>query len=215
MNEINLIVENLKKVFNRRLVFTNLSFELKQGESLIVTGKNGSGKSTLIKILSGYLTESNGKVEYQLNGKKIDRENFYQIVGVVSPYLVLYEEFSSFENLQLISKIRGLKISEEKIKDVLNFVDLFDRRNDLVRTYSSGMKQRLKYASAILHSPFVLLLDEPTSNLDLDGKEIVEKVVDEYRKDKILIVATNESQDFKFGDQIINLDEYKLNDKSR
>lgn len=214
MSDLKLTVKNLKKVFNRRLVFNNLNFELNNGQSLIVTGKNGSGKSTLIKILSGYLTESSGKIEYQINGKMIDRENFYQIVGLVSPYLVLYEEFSAFENLQLISKIRGLKISEEKIKDVLNFVGLFDRRNDLVRTYSSGMKQRIKYASAILHSPSVLLLDEPTSNLDLDGKEIVEKLVDEYRDDKILIVATNESQDFKFGDHIINLDDYKINNKS-
>lgn len=215
MSDIKLTVKNLRKVFNRRLVFNNLNFELNSGQSLIITGKNGSGKSTLIKILSGYLTESSGKIEYQLERKMIDRENFYRIVGLVSPYLVLYEEFSAFENLQLISKIRGLKISEEKIKDVLNFVGLFDRRDDLVRTYSSGMKQRIKYASAILHSPCVLLLDEPTSNLDLDGKEIVEKVVNEYRKDKILIVATNESQDFKFGDQIINLDDYKLDDKSR
>lgn len=214
MSDIKLTAKNLRKVFNRRLVFNNLNFELNEGQSLIITGKNGSGKSTLIKILSGYLTESSGKVEYQIAGKMIDRENFYRIVGLVSPYLVLYEEFSAFENLQLISKIRGLKISEEKIKDVLNFVGLFDRRDDLVRTYSSGMKQRIKYASAILHSPSVLLLDEPTSNLDLDGKEIVEKIVDEYRKDKILIVATNESQDFKFGDQIINLDDYKFNNKS-
>lgn len=211
MSNIKLTVKNLRKVFNRRLVFNNLNFELNSGQSLIITGKNGSGKSTLIKILSGYLTESSGKIEYQLEGKIIDRENFYRIVGLVSPYLVLYEEFSAFENLQLISKIRGLKISEEKIKEVLKFVGLFDRRNDFVRTYSSGMKQRIKYASAILHSPSVLLLDEPTSNLDLDGKEIVEKIVFEYRKDKILIVATNESQDFKFGDQIINLDDYKLN----
>lgn len=211
MSDIKLTVKNLRKVFNRRLVFNNLNFELNSGQSLIITGKNGSGKSTLIKILSGYLTESSGKIEYRLEGKMIDRENFYRIVGLVSPYLVLYEEFSAFENLQLISKIRGLKISEEKINDVLKFVGLFDRRNDFVRTYSSGMKQRIKYASAILHSPSVLLLDEPTSNLDLDGKEIVEKIVFEYRKDKILIVATNESQDFKFGDQIINLDDYKLN----
>lgn len=209
MNEINLKVRELKKVFNRRLVFDKLNFEIKQGERLVVTGKNGSGKSTLLKILAGVLTQSAGSFQYLINDKKIDRESIYQIVGLVSPYLVLYDEFSAYENLYFFAKIRGIKVAEDDINNILNRVGLFERRNDLLRTYSSGMKQRAKYASAILHNPFVLLLDEPTSNLDMAGKNFVDNLVMNFRSDGIVIVATNEAQDFKYGDRIINLDDYK------
>ncbi len=209
MNEITLKVRELKKVFNRRLVFDKLNFQIRQGERLVVTGKNGSGKSTLIKILAGVLTQSAGSFQYLINDKKVDRESIFQIVGLVSPYLVLYDEFSAYENLYLFAKIRGLKISEADINNILIRVDLFERRNDLLRTYSSGMKQRVKYASAILHDPYVLLLDEPTSNLDIAGKNFVDDLVMNFRSDGIVIVATNEAQDFKYGDRIINLDDYK------
>ncbi len=213
MSKIQLKVTELKKIFNNRLVFNQLNFELTSGDKFVITGKNGSGKSTLIKILAGVLTETSGKVDYFLDNKKIDRENFYQIVGLVSPYLVLYDEFTAYENLSLFSKIRGLKISEGEINEILKRVGLYERRNDLVRTYSSGMKQRMKYASAILHNPLVLLLDEPTSNLDLEGKSFVDNLVFNFREDGIVIVATNETQDFKYGEKIINLDDYKNTNK--
>ncbi len=211
MDRIHLIVKDLKKTFNRRLVFNKLSFEVKSGERIVVTGKNGSGKSTLLKILCGVLTESSGFFEYFFNDKKIDRENIYQIVGLVSPYLVLYDEFTALENLNLFSKIRNLNINDEHIIKILERVGLYDRRNDLVRTYSSGMKQRIKYASAILHNPLVLLLDEPTSNLDIEGKNFVDDLIYNFRDDGIVIIATNETQDFKYGQRIINLDDYKNN----
>jgi heme exporter protein A len=214
MNKIKLRVRDLKKTFNNRLVFNKLSFELNSGDRFVITGKNGSGKSTLIKILAGVLTKTSGKLEYFVNDKKVDRENYYQVVGLVSPYLVLYDEFTAFENLSLFSKIRGMKISDEVINEILKRVGLFERRNDLVRTYSSGMKQRMKYASAILHDPLVLLLDEPTSNLDQDGKNFVDELIFNFRKDGIVIVATNETQDFKYGDKIINLDDFKNSNKN-
>ena len=214
MNKIQLRVRELKKTFNNRLVFNKLNFDLNSGDRFVVTGKNGSGKSTLIKILGGVLTETAGEIGYFVDNKKIDRENFYKIVGLVSPYLVLYEEFTAFENLSLFSKIRGLKISETQINEILNRVGLFERRNDFVRTYSSGMKQRMKYAFAILHNPLVLLLDEPNSNLDQEGKNFVDELVFNFRKDGIVIVATNETQDFKYGEKIINLDEYKNSNKT-
>lgn len=211
MNNIQLIVKNLKKTFNRRLVFDKLSFEVRAGERLVITGKNGSGKSTLIKILAGVMNESSGSFEYIFDGGKIDREDIYKIIGLVSPYLVLYDEFSAFENLKLFAKIRNLKIDDDRINQILEKAGLFNRRNDLVRTYSSGMKQRVKYASAILHDPLVLLLDEPTSNLDIEGKDFVDELVQNFRKDGIVVVATNETQDFKYGQRIINLDDYKNN----
>lgn len=211
MDRIHLKVKELKKTFNRRLVFNNLNFEVESGEKIVITGKNGSGKSTLLKILSGVLTESSGSFEYLVNNQRIDREEIYKIVGLVSPYLVLYDEFTAFENLKLFSKIRNIKIDDDQINQILERVGLTERQNDLVRTYSSGMKQRIKYASAILHNPYVLLLDEPTSNLDIEGKSFVDDLIFNFRKDGIVLIATNESEDFKYGQRIINLDDYKNN----
>lgn len=211
MDRIHLKVKELKKTFNRRLVFNNLNFEVESGEKIVITGKNGSGKSTLLKILSGVLTESSGSFEYLVNNQRIDREEIYKIVGLVSPYLVLYDEFTAFENLKLFSRIRNIKIDDDQINQILERVGLTERQNDLVRTYSSGMKQRIKYASAILHNPYVLLLDEPTSNLDVEGKSFVDDLIFNFRKDGIVLIATNESEDFKYGQRIINLDDYKNN----
>ncbi len=213
MNNVRLIVSNLRKAFNRRLVFDGVSFTLEKPASIVITGRNGSGKSTLIKILAGVLSTSGGNFFYEVGESKLDSENIYKIIGLVSPYLILYDEFTAFENLHLFSKIRGIKKSNEEIFDLLDQVGLYERRNDLLRTFSSGMKQRMKYASALIHNPTVLLLDEPTSNLDDEGKKFVNKLIQDFKSNKILVVATNEQSDFQFGDSIINLDAYKINSK--
>lgn len=209
MTKINIEVNKLKKVFGRRLIFKEVDFSLFESQSLIITGKNGSGKSTLIKILAGVLSNTSGSVNIKIDDKEIDKEKYFEIIGLVSPYLVLYDEFSAYENLELFTKIRGVDANKERIESILNDIGLLDRKKDLYRTFSSGMKQRMKYASAILHEPNILFIDEPTSNLDRPGKEYVQKLIERYRKDRIVIVATNESEDFRFGDQIMNLDEYK------
>lgn len=209
MTKINLEVNKLKKVFGRRLIFKEVDFSLSESQSLIITGKNGSGKSTLVKILAGVLSNTSGKVKIKIDDKEIDKEKYFEKIGLVSPYLVLYDEFSAYENLELFARIRGVDVHKEKIESILNDVGLLDRKRDLYRTFSSGMKQRMKYASAIMHEPSILFIDEPTSNLDKPGKEYVQNLVDRFRKDRILIVATNENEDFRFGDQIMNLDDYK------
>jgi len=209
MTKISIEVNKLKKVFGRRLIFKEVDFSLSESQSLIITGKNGSGKSTLVKILAGVLSNTSGSVRIKIDDKEIDNEKYFEIIGLVSPYLVLYDEFSAYENLELFARTRGVDVHKEKIESILNDVGLLDRKRDLYRTFSSGMKQRMKYASAILYEPSILFIDEPTSNLDRPGKEYVQNLVDRFRKDRILIIATNENEDFRFGDQIMNLDEYK------
>ncbi|MBM4176854.1 MAG: ABC transporter ATP-binding protein [Ignavibacteria bacterium] len=209
MTKIGIEVNNLKKVFGRRLIFKNIDFTLCETQSLIITGKNGSGKSTLVKILAGVLSFSSGSIKININGQEFDKEKYYEKIGLVSPYLVLYDEFSAYENLEMFSRIRGIKVEKEKIESILEEIGLIDRRKDLYRTFSSGMKQRMKYASAILHEPSILLVDEPTSNLDMPGKEFVQNLIERYRRDRVVIVATNENEDFRFADNVINLDSHK------
>jgi len=200
---ISLEISNLRKEFDRRPIFRNLDFALTNSDSIAITGRNGSGKSTLIKVLANVYTQTSGSIALSIEGKKIERENYYKYIGFVSPYLNLYDEFTGYENLQIITKIRGME--PNGIDDVLKRVGLYERKNDLVKIYSSGMKQRLKLAFSILHNPLILMLDEPTSNLDAEGVNVVDGMAEEYKNEKILIIATNDEHERSLCQKEINL----------
>lgn len=209
-----LTANRLKKVFNRRVVFRELSFEVKSGQVLSITGPNGSGKSTASKIICGVLTPTAGEVILSNGEGKIDREDIHKHVGLVSPYLELYGEFTALENLRIEIRARRLpKSYEDKALEILELVGLFNRRNDELRGFSSGMKQRLKYAAAMIHDPDVLILDEPTANLDVAGTDMVFSVIEQYRKDKIVVLATNDTDEAALGDVKVVLQK-KLSDSN-
>jgi heme exporter protein A len=202
-SNISLHAKNLTKTFNRKPIFKDISFEFSHGDSIAITGRNGSGKSTLIKIIANVLNPSSGEISISGGEKKIERDDYYKYIGFVSPYLNLYDEFTGYENLLITSKIRGS--STDKINDILKRVGLFERRNDLLRIYSSGMKQRLKLAFAVLHSPDILLLDEPTSNLDKEGIGIVTEFANEQKEKGILMIATNDEYEKSLCTKEINI----------
>ena len=195
---------NLTKKFDRKIIFENVSFELSEGSSLAITGKNGSGKSTLIKIIANVIEKSGGEINFFSNGTEVKREHFYKYIGFVSPYLNLYDEFTGYENLKIISNIRGTK--GDNIDGVLKKVGLYDRRHDLLKIYSSGMKQRLKIAFSILHNPEILLFDEPTSNLDSEGINVVDEITNDYKNGRILVIATNDEREKSLCESEVNLD---------
>jgi len=191
-----LTVTGLSRSFNRRLVFRDLTFSVASPGSLAVTGKNGAGKSTLVKILAGIASPTNGTVAYTANGGVVSPDAMRERLGFVSSYLNLYDEFTARENLSILGRIRtGAVPTEQSVADALHRVDLWQRRDDLVSSFSSGMTQRLKYALAILHVPEVLILDEPTANLDTDGIELVKEIVRFQQRQGILIVATNDEEE--------------------
>lgn len=199
-------VRDLARQFNRRRIFSGITFSAGYGQAIAVTGPNGSGKSTLMKILCGVLSPSKGTVEFALDGKAVRPEDRFLHFGFVAPYLQLYDEFTGVENLRLFSGLRGLsRRGAGHLSDLLSRVGLERRKDDLVRTYSSGMKQRLKYAFALLHRPPMLLLDEPGSNLDRDGAAIVRAIIDEQKRSGLVILATNDPSDFDQCDRIIDL----------
>ena len=204
VRQTTLQAENLSKNFDRKTIFKDISFSASGGDSLAITGKNGSGKSTLIKILSAIHTQTTGTIILNINGNVIERSQYYSYIGLVSPYLNLYDEFTGYENLKIISSIRG-QSDRTKIDDTLKKVGLYERRNDMLRIYSSGMKQRLKIAFAILHDPIVLLLDEPTDNLDTEGIKIVDEIVSNQKKDKILVIATNNEYEKSYCEEEIRI----------
>ena len=191
------------------LIFSNISFKLNSSTIFGISGPNGSGKSTLVKIIANLISPSAGKLLHNLNGKEIKPEQLHNHIGLVSPYLVLYDEFTAYENLNYFSEIRGIYFDKEKVDNLLNKFLLFNRKDDLVKTYSSGMKQRLKFIFALMHSPQLLILDEPTSNLDDEGKEVVYELIKEEATKNIVIIASNEKTDLKLCSGAIDLNNFK------
>jgi heme exporter protein A len=202
---VTLEIQGLSKAFGDRVLFKNLNFRVESGQCLVVTGRNGSGKTTLLRIIAGLVRPTRGRVLICDENGVMDRSRLRRNLGIVAPDLVLYDELTALENLVLFARLRGLDGSPEAAKRTLEKVGLCERAGDLVATFSSGMKQRLKYAFAIQHSPSVLLLDEPTSNLDEQGVDMVRRVVSEQKERGVLVVATNDPEERSYGEQFLHL----------
>ena len=209
MSNYSIHSQNLSKSFGRRLIFKDINFSLSEIGSFGISGPNGSGKSTLVKIIAGLIAPSSGKIIHKNSGGEIIPEKLHNHIGFVSPYLILYEEFSAWENLKIIAQIRGVTFNAERVLSYLQQFGLDNRKDDLVKTYSSGMKQRLKFVFALQHLPDVLILDEPTSNLDEEGKKIVYTIINDEAKDRIVVVASNESRDLELCGEVLLLEKYK------
>ena len=206
MGSVSFQVSSLRKDFNRRSIFPDVSFSLRERDSLVITGCNGAGKSTLLKVLAGVLSSTQGLINISIEGNEIHSIDRFQCIGFVSPYLQLYEEFTAWEMIELIRNIRGVGVSTEFLKELLNRVNLYERRDDFLRTYSSGMKQRMKYACALVHQPPILILDEPTANLDKEGSAIVLRIVQEQKERGIVVIATNDEEEIPWCGKRISLD---------
>ena len=209
MSSYSIQSQNLSKLFGRRLIFKDINFNWSDKGIFGISGPNGSGKSTLVKIVAGLIAPSSGKIIHKNSEGDIIPEKLHNHIGFVSPYLVLYEEFSAWENLKIFAKIRSITLNEEMVMKYLAKFLLENRRNDLVKTYSSGMKQRLKFIFALMHSPEVLIFDEPTSNLDEEGKKSVYEIAGKEAKTKIVVIASNEVKDLELCDEILLLEKFK------
>lgn len=195
-----LTANNLSKDFAEKSIFKNLTFQAQSGQCLAILGPNGSGKTTLMRILSRLILPTSGSVQYSENGTEIKPHLIHQKIGFLGPYLELYQDLTARENLLFFAKIRGLNNYESRIDMLMDTFGLKGRDDDQVKTYSSGMKQRLKYVFALLHKPQVLFVDEPRSNLDEDGVRSVYEVLGQYKKEHLLIMATNDSDDLQLAD---------------
>ena len=209
MTDFSLQAHSLQKSFGRRLVFSGITFNLNKPGVLGISGPNGSGKSTLIKILAGINSPTKGQVIHSDNGKEIISEKIHNYIGFVSPYLVLYNEFSAWENLNYFALIRNISFDKSKVESLLDQFLLLNRKDDLVKAYSSGMKQRLKFIFALMHSPAFIFLDEPTSNLDDEGKQTVYNLIKSESENAIVVVASNERNDLANCNEVLDLNYYK------
>jgi heme exporter protein A len=201
-----IIAEDICHKFNQRKIFEGISFDISSGQSMVLTGANGSGKTTLVRIICHLIRPQAGNITFSRDNKEIVIHHIYPHIGLVGPYLQLYVQLTAFENYKFFAKIHGLKTDLKLFKSLMEKMGLAGRELDELRTYSSGMMQRAKYVMALIHQPHILILDEPSVNLDESGATLVYDIMAEQKKDKILILATNEPEEFKFGDEQISLD---------
>ena len=203
--QINLI--NLGKRYNYEWIFRNLTYTLESGNAYAVLGHNGSGKSTLLTVISGYNLHSEGEVTYQLGTTKVTPETAYQHLSITAPYLELVEEFTLLEMINFHTRFKPLRhnITPEVLIDRIG---LQKARNKFVKDFSSGMKQRLKLGLAIYSNSELLLLDEPTTNLDQEGINWYLDHIEQNRKDRLIIVGSNIVHEYSFCNQTLNITDF-------
>jgi len=198
---------NTGKRYNREWIFRHVEYEFKPGRSYAITGSNGSGKSTLLQVIAGAVQHSEGDIQYRIKSPNpIPVGDAYKHISIATPYLELIEEMTATEMLSFHSTFKQFNRS---IPEMLAELSLENAANKQVRYFSSGMKQRLKLAQAFFSNSPVLLLDEPTTNLDADGIALYLGLISKYAKEKLVIVSSNDKQEYSFCEEVIAIGNYK------
>lgn len=205
-----IFLDNVTKIVNEKeLIFRNVSYSFECGKKYSIIGPNGSGKSTLLRLISSTIRPTSGKITYSLNDKNISSDKIHNHYGYVAPYLNIYEELMPLEHIKIVAKIRKIEYNNEIGMQLLKDFNLDQHHSKPIRFFSSGMKQRMKFLLATIHKPSILLLDEPFTNLDDKGIEIFTNYIDNYTKNGILIVASNDIREISLTEFKINLLDYK------
>ncbi|RYE18582.1 MAG: ABC transporter ATP-binding protein [Sphingobacteriales bacterium] len=197
-------LQNAGKRFNRDWIFRSCSLEFLPQHSYAITGPNGSGKSTLLQVVAGATMHSEGKIIYTHNDQPITEP--YRYIAIAAPYLELIEELTATEMLEFHAAFKPLTAS---VAEMLAAVQLEKAAGKQIRYFSSGMKQRLKLAQAFYSDAPLLLLDEPTTNLDNDGIELYRRLIKEQLGKKLIIISSNVSDEYDFCDEAIRIDSFK------
>ena len=185
-------VTDLWKSYGSNEALKGISFSIKQGEFYGLLGPNGAGKSTTIGIMSTLVDPDKGSVT--IDGKELSKNPMEckQVIGVVPQEIALYNELSAVDNLMFWGSLYGVKkeVLKQRIEETLKLFGLYDRRNDKIKAYSGGMKRRINIASALLHQPKILFMDEPTVGIDPQSRNLIFEVVEKLHKDGMTIVYT-------------------------
>ena len=216
--------QNLGKKFRNEWIFRKVNLELSSGNSYTFTGANGSGKSTLLQVLAGFIPANEGALSFEQRAMsheqnnsqltthnsqlKIDADDFYQHVIIASPYLELVEEFTLTELVQFHCQFKNFGNSLT-VNDFINFIQLPQARNKAVKYFSSGMKQRLKLGLAFCSDCAVMMLDEPTANLDAEASRWYLDNVQVYAQNRLLLIASNLPNEYEFCENIIKMSDLK------
>jgi ABC-type multidrug transport system ATPase subunit len=196
------------KRFNRDWIFRHLTYEFSAGQTYAIIGPNGSGKSTLLQALSGGMHLNEGSGEWKMENGKLENENIYNFISICAPYLEVVEEMTLIEFLDFHSGFKPFiaSVNSEKIISILGLENAVNKQ---IRNYSSGMRQRVKLAQAIFSDVPVVLLDEPCTNLDAAGIQLYHSLINDYCKDRMVVVSSNDEVEYGFCKEKILMSDYK------
>jgi ABC-2 type transport system ATP-binding protein len=185
-------VKNLTKKFNGLTAVNNISFAVKRGEIFGLLGPNGAGKTTTIRILTGILKPTNGEVwidNYNLPKNPLAAK---QLMGIVPEMANAYMDLSALKNLLFMAELYGIKKEKatKKAKSLLKLFHLYEKKDQKVKTFSKGMKQRLILAMALMNESKILFLDEPTGGLDVESSKLIRNLIDKFNRNGTTILLT-------------------------
>lgn len=205
-----IILENIGKRYNTEWIFRKVNIELKPNIGYAILGQNGSGKSTLLQVIAGNILPNEGKVIYKNENTEISSDSIYKHISFSSPYLELTEEYNLEE---MISFHHSLKPLQNKIdlNTAIEKMELNHARKKQLKNFSSGMKQRVKLGLAIMSDTSILLLDEPTSNLDKKAIEWYKNLIAEFSINRTIIVCSNAlSYEYELCKETLEIEKFKI-----
>jgi ABC-type multidrug transport system ATPase subunit len=202
--------QNLGRRYGRQWIFRHLSYAFEPGSATAILGPNGAGKSTLLSILAGQLLPSEGTVRYEsaLGGNPLPVAEVPRQLAYCAPYLELPEDFTLLELLAFHTRLKPLRPGMSTA-DLVDIMYLQKARHQPVRTFSSGMKQRLKLGLALYAATPLLLLDEPTTNLDAQGAAWYLEHVARVRDSRLVVVSSNVPAEYGFCDAQVRITDFQ------
>lgn len=196
------------KRFNREWIFRAADLSFNSGIAYAITGANGSGKSTLLQCIGGMLQLSEGKMEFFDANGIVSPEKMFSLISFSAPYLDVIEEMSLTEFLEFHHQFKPF-LNELSPAEIIRIIGLKAAATKQIRLYSSGMKQRVKLAQAIFSNAEVILLDEPCSNLDQQGIDLYHRLVEDYCRERLVMVCSNDPVEYSFCTEILSIHDYK------
>ncbi|WP_257657374.1 ABC transporter ATP-binding protein [Parapedobacter lycopersici] len=203
-----IVLEDMGRRFNREWIFRHLDYRFSAGQSYAVLGPNGSGKSTLLQVIASSLTPSTGHIRYALDGSAIAIDQVYRLIAIAAPYMELIEEFTLAELVAFHFSFKKY-LPGYDLQAIIELTGLQAARDKALRHFSSGMRQRVKLALACCSDVPVLLLDEPTSNLDRAGIDWYLELVRATQENRLLIVCSNQEHEYRFCTETLRITDYK------
>lgn len=201
-------LKNIGRRFNRDWIFKGIDHTFIQGESYAILGSNGSGKSTLLQVLNGSLTQSAGTIEFLEGENPVEIDKVFDYLTLAAPYLELIEEFTLTEIIDFHFKFKSYLPGIDS-NGVIELLGMQSSKNKMIRYFSSGMKQRVKLALAFCSDTPILMLDEPTSNLDSQGVDWYLSLVKQYAKNRLTIICSNQEHEYSFCKHQLSIADYK------
>ncbi|MDP1744868.1 MAG: ATP-binding cassette domain-containing protein [Bacteroidota bacterium] len=202
-------LNNIGKRYNYEWIFRKVNYEFTSDNNYVILGGNGSGKSTLLQVITGNLMQSEGELNYTFSDSKIENEKIFKHLSFAAPYLDLFEEFTLAESIKFQAKFKPF-YKELDTKKIIELTQLENAKDKQIKVYSSGMKQRVRLALAILSDTPLLLLDEPTSNLDKKAIDWYQNLINNYSKNRLIFVCSNQQEyEYPFCNKQLYIEEFK------